>query len=1224
MKASRRFSFQLFALAFLSCATWAGSAWGATYFVTNVNDSGDGSLRQAILSANASVNVPDTINFNISGPGPFAITPLSDLPVVSDPIVIDGYTQAGASANSLPNGDNAVLKVMVNGNFGLLIIDTSNSVVRGLSLVTLNLGTMNSSAGGSNVVEGNFIGLDTTGTNSINGTALLTYTPNNRLGGPSPASRNVISGHPNTGGIEMLIGGSNNIVQGNFIGTDRTGAKGLGNNSRAVVCGMGVTSNLIGGTVSGARNVISGNFDRGITLDGSNNIVQGNYIGTDVSGTQPLGNARTGVEVGGPGNSVGGTNSGAGNIIAFNGFDGGGVFTTNGVDLKAGSTGSTVLGNSIFDNLGLGIDVNADFVVTPGFPVLTLASNTTTATIIKGSNAPNTTFRLELFSNPSADPSGYGEGKALLLSTNIATDAGGNFSVNLPAAILPGVFITATGNGTTEFSKARQVVAGGSIDSWTNSLSGKWETGPNWSLNVPPYSGLSLVLITNAGTKTVNNDVTTAATAPTTLTISNLVISAPDAATNTLLLAHGGINTPLHILNNLAIKQGGAVVLNNAAVSLDATLGNDLSIDGAATMLDGQISSGASTVVGNTGTGVFTVSNGNFVSYSLIAGANDGANGTWNIAGGTNFLNTFMDMADSMNATGTVSITGGQLGVPNTYIGLFGNGQLNISNGVLQCYGQGLVASQNGSRGRFIAAGGSSSFNTMLIGENPLAIGSVLVTGNALVQVSSTLENNGAFTVAGGIFNVLGELDSRTPNNSILVTGGLFAATNDNSFLTSVTVSNGIFQVRDLFLGNQTNGTFTVAGGQVAAPGSLNGFSVGVNGGTGIVTQVGGLINLTNTDFNIGGLFSPATGIMNMSNGVTLAKNFWLGGQGDGVGTINMWGGTVSTSNLLVNATSHFFLNQGLLESSSGTVAQASAFVIGDGTHTAEFSLRGGTNIFMNGLGVAPNSLLTGSGAVAGNVTNFGAISPGSPEGLVNFVGNLVLSNSSELRIDIGGYSQGSNYDFVRVTGGVTLGGKLSVSLSNNFQSIMTNGASFTNLIAGSSLLGSFTNIANGAMLTTTDGYARFTVLYSGTSLRLTGLTIVDTDGDGMPDWWEDLHGLNKNDSNDATGDLDGDGASNLAEFRAGTQPDNHNSVFRIVGLQPQPGSVALTWSTVGGKSYFVQTNAPLAGGGLTSNFADASPVISVSGTGESTTNYSVVGGTSNAPARYYRIRLGP
>ena len=109
-----------------------------------------------------------------------------------------------------------------------------------------------------------------------------------------------------------------------------------------------------------------------------------------------------------------------------------------------------------------------------------------------------------------------------------------------------------------------------------------------------------------------------------------------------------------------------------------------------------------------------------------------------------------------------------------------------------------------------------------------------------------------------------------------------------------------------------------------------------------------------------------------------------------------------------------------------------------------------------------------------------------------------------------------------------------------------------------------------------------------------------------------------------AASDLDGDGASNLAEFRAGTQPNNSNSVFRIVNVQPQLASVLLTWTTVGGKTYFVQTNNPLPGGGISTNFADASPPIPVGGTGESMTNYAVSGGVSSAGARYYRIRLGP
>ena len=1200
------------------------SARGATNLVTNTNDSGAGSLRAAIQAANLSVNVPDFIHFDIAGAGPHTITPLTPLPALTDPVVINGYSQSGASSNTLANGDNAVLQIVVLES---LVIDTTNTTVRGLVIHRIQIGPTPGPKG-SNVIEGCFIGLDATGTNSLAspGSGIFVQTPNNRIGGTNPGARNLISGKGATG-IEIFeTFATNNVVQGNFIGTDRTGTKAIGNTDRALVVNMNASANLIGGEVTGAGNVISGNLNRGITLDGSDNLVQGNLVGTTVTG-QPLGNARSGVEIGGPRNTVGGVRSGAGNVIAFNGVDGGGIFTTNGVDVKPGATFYAILGNSIFDNLGLGIDVNADELITAGYPVLTVASNTGTATLIRGTHTPNVSFLLQLFTNPTADPSGYGEGKTLLVSTNVSTDAGGNFTINWPSPLAPGLFLTATANGNTEFSQARTVTAAGGPNSWTNSGSGKWEIGANWSLNVAPFSGQSLTLITNAGTKTVNNDATTASGFPSTLTISNLLISAPGGATNTLLLAHGGTSTPLRILKSLTVNSGGALVINDAALRVDGPSGNPVSIDGGLTLNAGLLSvtnDGVQLLVGNNGSGALTVFDGNLVAYYPIVGNNAGANGTWHIAGGTNVITTAFDIANNLTATGTVGMTGGQLSAPNAYIGLFGNGRLIVSNGTFQCEGQGLVASQPGAQGNFTAAGGMSTFGSMLIGEDSMATGAVLVTGTALVQINGELDNRGNVTVAGGNLNVLGQVDSVATNNAISVAGGQFAATNDNSFLTRVTVSNGSFLARDVFLGNQRVGTFTVAGGMVALPGSFNGFSVGVNGGTGTVWQSGGQINLTNTDLNVGGLFSPAVGVMTISNGVTQARNVFVGGQGDGTGTFTMAGGTLITSNLEVNAASRFVLNKGLVQTRAATVASPPPLVVGDGSNIAELNLLGGTNAFTGGLRIAGNSLLTGSGAIAANVTNSGVISPGASAGRFDITGSLVLSNSSELRLELGGYNPGQ-FDFIRVTGSATLGGKLSVSLSNNFESTMTNGASFIVLTNGSPLVGSFSNVAGGGVLTTTDGYARFTVLYAGANtLRLTNLIIVDSDTDGMPDWWEDRFSLNKTNALDAALDLDGDGASNADEFRAGTIPNNSASVFRIVALQREASNVRITWTTVGGKSYRVQTNAPPANGSITNNFADLSPLIAVPGSGESTTNYLHSGGATNNRARYYRVRLGP
>src|SRR6266436_9118043 len=102
---------------FLTCLIallWPASLFSTTFTVTNTNDSGAGSLRQAILDANNNPGL-DTIAFNIPGPGVRTISPTSALPTVTDPVIIDGYTQPGASPNTLASGDNAVLKIVLDG-----------------------------------------------------------------------------------------------------------------------------------------------------------------------------------------------------------------------------------------------------------------------------------------------------------------------------------------------------------------------------------------------------------------------------------------------------------------------------------------------------------------------------------------------------------------------------------------------------------------------------------------------------------------------------------------------------------------------------------------------------------------------------------------------------------------------------------------------------------------------------------------------------------------------------------------------------------------------------------------------------------------------------------------------------------------------------------------------------------------------------------------------------
>ncbi len=125
--------------------------------------------------------------------------------------------------------------------------------------------------------------------------------------------------------------------------------------------------------------------------------------------------------------------------------------------------------------------------------------------------------------------------------------------------------------------------------------------------------------------------------------------------------------------------------------------------------------------------------------------------------------------------------------------------------------------------------------------------------------------------------------------------------------------------------------------------------------------------------------------------------------------------------------------------------------------------------------------------------------------------------------------------------------------------------------------------------------------------------------GDGIPNSWKQLHGFDPFDPTVAAGDPDHDGASNLQEYLADTSPADPTSSFRIVNTTISNGDVRLTWSTVGGKSYSVQTSS-FAGIG----FTDAIPVITAPGTNESTTNYLDIGAATNVSSRFYRIRLAP
>jgi parallel beta-helix repeat protein len=331
-----------------------GSARAAmTFTVTNTNDSGPGSLRQAILDANASKG-KDTIAFNIGGGGFQVIKPFSNLLELTDPAVVDGTTQPGYSGIPLIQLDGGG-----GGSIGLIVGGAGDSTIRGLDIVGWGEGIRLTGLG-NDLIAGNVIGA------APNAGDAADAMPNrigisvpdawgSTIGGTTPADRNIVSG--NGIGIE-LTGTIDQVIAGNFVGTNRTGTGPLPNGLGIEVDGE-AWRNVIGEPFGGA-NLISGNKHDGIfvtncPLPGSlysgcpnpdqhpkRTVIQSNMIGVDVTGTAALPNGDTGMTVApAERTSIGGVTIGSGNVVSGNGEHG--IFV-------ASSDRTTIGGNVIGTN----------------------------------------------------------------------------------------------------------------------------------------------------------------------------------------------------------------------------------------------------------------------------------------------------------------------------------------------------------------------------------------------------------------------------------------------------------------------------------------------------------------------------------------------------------------------------------------------------------------------------------------------------------------------------------------------------------------------------------------------------------------------------------------------------------------------------------------------------------------------------------------------------------
>lgn len=357
----------------------------------------------------------------------------------------------------------------------------------------------------SNQVAGNYIGVNVTGLASfspsggVRGVQIVGGARSNFIGGRTPATRNIIGGTQHVG-IELVSEGTdNNRVMGNYIGVGSDGQTPVPN-GLGVSFFVGPKNNIIGsdgiGTDSAVeRNVIAGNTSDGVKIFGagtSGNRIAGNFIGTDATGTLARGNGGHGVFiVNAENNIIGGTNAEDGNLISNSGQDGIAITGTS-------ATGNALRSNSIFNNTGLGIDLDDNGVTPNGsgpdgpnrlqnYPQLTGALPAGNQLQVTGtfSGAANATFRLEFFANPTCHASGFGEGRTLLGSADVSTDGGGNvsFSQTFTANVALGEAVTGTATdgagNTSEFSACRTVASNQSIS---------FDPLPDRTLGNPPFT----------------------------------------------------------------------------------------------------------------------------------------------------------------------------------------------------------------------------------------------------------------------------------------------------------------------------------------------------------------------------------------------------------------------------------------------------------------------------------------------------------------------------------------------------------------------------------------------------------------------------------------------------------------------------------------------------------------------------------------------------------------
>jgi hypothetical protein len=883
----------------LSVELLEGRSLLATYPVTVTDDAGPGSLREAILAANANPGL-DRIEFNIAGSGVQTISLLSPLPEISDPLELDGRSQPGYAGLPLIELDGSGAGSLADG----LVITASGSSVHGLVVNRFDGSGIVLDGASSNLIQATFVGVDATGLiaagNGGHGIQLTNGAADNLIGGLTVADRNVIGGHSDTSfaGVFLVGAGTeNNTVAGNLIGLGVDGQTVVGNfYGVRVENASGV--NTVGGDVSEARNVISGNVVGAWVANSPGTSISGNYIGTDISGLLARGNTNSGVQLIGSAGTLGGPTPAHGNLItgttgsahvSLNNSGSGVVIQNNWMGTDA--TGSAILGPRV--QYGIGFNPGAfgsvqildntiahvtNGIVTNPAQGSHVVRGNRIGTSVDGNIALPVTFGIGLSSDDNWIGGTTAEHRNVILANNTAITVSGDDNE------ITGNWIGVYGDGLVA---SPSIVGIQMQDGAARTLIGGFTSTPGTGAgNViagTTFRGIQLTSSSGNETRVRGNIIGLAADGVTDVTIGgegirvtgglNAIIGGDDAADGTI----DGVIQARNIISGFGAVNQAGIGFSTSGSNLNTTIqGNYIGTDitgslargnyngiavgnGPGTVIGGTTSGAGNLISGSSQQGVVVSVNGASTIQGNIIGLNAAGNSalpnSWGILvstsgnliggdtpGARNVISGNTRGVDISSVTATNNVVqGNYIGTDITGLVTVGNSQIGVQvhAGATNNTIGGSTTLPGTGRGNVIA--GNTDDGVRLDSDNNFVYGNLIGLGS---DGSTMLPNSDGVEVRNGNANTIGGPTSDLRN---VISGNQFRGITVNSNRLDNVIQGNFVGTDRSGLQGRGNGTVgvqlesinTVVGGPTATPGTGAGNVISGNLGSGI--QLGGI-----------------------------------------------------------------------------------------------------------------------------------------------------------------------------------------------------------------------------------------------------------------------------------------------------------------------------------------------------------------------------------------------